>query len=61
MFVLYACPGNRVIATGMPGMTTSDTFQCQPKALESTMGFNCLDGILRTTGSITAMIAEQGA
>jgi len=61
MFVLCADAGDRVIAAGVPGMTTTDAFQCQPKSLDSAMGFDCLDGILRTAGGVAAMIAEKRA
>jgi hypothetical protein len=45
---------NRIITTPTPRMTTANTFDGKPPALNDAMLFHCFDGILRTGRSVSA-------
>jgi len=58
MGVLTAGIGYRVIAAGMPGMTTADTFQRKPQSFHASMSLDRLDGVLRAGRGVPAIVAQ---
>ena len=53
--------GNRVVTTGMPGVTTTDPLHRQPQTFHAAVRFNSFGRVLRTGWGIATVVAEQRA